>query len=239
MADKINFGYLIKEGKKLWSSPRSKYVIITLALGLILAGITGTIIIKELSKAKLPVSKPKIKVTEEKPKITAETLQIIKISDPGKVESVLNKIRRAKKLSCLNLSESGKKISGTKSGTYFYLLSYDLAKCNFFSDTTFIEQFKKLTQSRNRTRPYSFFEVHYTPENELYLIGFISPISAWKIAKGKSGSEKSISVLPYPWNGLNNLIILPLKRITNLSIRTIVVNEGAIDEIDVIEMSVK
>jgi hypothetical protein len=147
------------------------------------------------------------------------------------IDSVLVAMRKSRKLRSLTPLESGKSIAKSPYRTFFFLFHRYLV----FSESDIEKVWERSVVSRTRELPYSYFEVHYVSEEQVFLVAFVSSETASSISKLDGTLRKEITLSPFLWDHINTLVLLPLERIIKVETREILNNDKQyIDILDII-----
>lgn len=134
------------------------------------------------------------------------------------VEEMLNQIRKQNEVRSLMSIESGRRISNTPPGTYFFMSVWFLS--------TDENDYKYMRRSINRfPTDSSYFELHYLQEGQLNILGYINSSHIPNISVLDGVSRKEITISPILDEQFNTLIILPMSRVIASSYRTIEISK--------------
>lgn len=167
--------------------------------------------------------KARVKILNEMNKSAHEKLEkfIPRIfTQPKKenVEEMLNQIRKQNEVRSLTSIESGRRISNTPPGTYFFMSVLSLRKDE--------NDYNYMRRSINRFPTYSsYFELHYLQEGQLNILGYINSSHIPNISVLDGVSRKEITISPILDEQFNTLIILPMSRVVASSDRIIEISE--------------
>jgi hypothetical protein len=158
------------------------------------------------------------------------SLQIIPNVSIGKMDSILVAMRSSEKLRELTPLETGKNISQTPSGTFFYISPIYL-ECTKGKLSESLQQGKV---KRNGYREINF-EVHYVSEGTIFLVAFVSSETVSGVSRLDGAVKKQVTLSPLPWDGIQTLVLVPLSRIVEAKRREIQTTDvGEISVLDVI-----
>ena len=134
------------------------------------------------------------------------------------VEGILDEIRKENEVRSLMPIESGRRISNTPPGTYFFMSVWFLTKNE--------NNYGYMLHSINRfpTRS-SYLELHYLQEGQLNILGYINSSHIPNISVLDGVSRKEITISPILDEQFNTLIILPMSRVVTSSGREIEISE--------------
>jgi len=147
------------------------------------------------------------------------------------LEPTLNAIRTQRHLRALEALESGRRVADTARETYFFVYKTALAT---YGDEKLLD-FSKAEVNRYR-KTKNFFEVHSHADGAFILIAFTSEIDASRLSVPASEGHK-ISISALPWEKMNSLISIPIKKIQSAKIRTLDLSEN--NEIDIFDAQVR
>ena len=134
------------------------------------------------------------------------------------IEEMLDEIRKQNEVRSLMLIESGKRISNTPPGTYFFMSGWVLRKDE--------NDYRYMLHSINRFPTHSsYFELHYLQDGQLNILGYINGSHIPNISVLDGVSRKEITISPILDEQFNTLIILPMSRVIASSYRTIEISE--------------
>ena len=160
------------------------------------------------------------------------SLQIIPSIQEKDSIKILQQIRSKNEVRPLISIESGKNISSTPTGTYFYVFIVYLriheGRYKYFLDNCSINRFPSHS---------SYFELHYLKNSDLYLIGYINNSDIPKISILNGETNKEIMIYPEFYDRFNTIALIPLSRVIELSYREIEVTEEK--DIDILDMIIR
>lgn len=158
------------------------------------------------------------------------SLQIIPNVSREKMDSVLVAVRRSQKLRELTPLETGKSISETPSGTFFFISPIYLE----YADGRLSERLQRGNVERVENRTIKF-EVHYVSEGMIFLAALVSNETASGISRLDGTVKKHVTLSSLPWDGVETLVLVPLDRIIEAKYREIqTMDIGEIIVLDVI-----
>jgi hypothetical protein len=166
-------------------------------------------------------------------RISSTSLQIIPNVSREKMDSVLVAMRRSQQLRELTPLETGKSLSETPSGTFFFVsasyLEYAEGRLS-----EMLQQGKVIARVEYREL---YFEVHYVSEGMIFLVVFVSSETATGISRLDGTTKKHVTLSPLPWDGIETLVLVPLDRIIEAKCREIQTMD--IGEIKVLDVTVQ
>lgn len=137
------------------------------------------------------------------------------------IDSVLVAMRKSRKLRSLTPMESGKSIAKSPYRTFFFLFHRYLV----FSESDIEKVWERSVVNRMRWSPYSYFEIHYVSEKQVFVVVFLSSETESSISKLDGTSRKEITLSPFPWDDFDALVFMPLDRIIKVETREIYNND--------------
>jgi hypothetical protein len=148
------------------------------------------------------------------------SLQIIPNVSREKMDSVLVAMRRSQQLRELTPLETGKSVSETPSGTFFFV-PYIYLKHAEGRLSEMSQQGEVIARVEYVEYRRFYFEVHYVSEGMIFLVVFVSSESATEISRLDGTTNKHVTLSPLPWDGIETLVFLPLDRIVEARDREI------------------
>jgi hypothetical protein len=152
---------------------------------------------------------------QPKKKLLSCSLRTVPNATPTNVEAIINSIHDELKVRALTAIESGKSISQTPSGTYFYFEGYELTK----SPNNSISLNERGVRRRSdQTVDYEL--INLGPESIL-LIAFAGPSEAAAATVLDGTTPRRLTLFPQPSSEASVLLTIPLERIMESSYRSI------------------
>lgn len=159
------------------------------------------------------LNKPKIeKLGEFVPRILAQIREL-------DAEEKLGEIRQQNEVRSLISVESGKKLSDTPPGTYFFMSPFYLRKEE--------DDYRYSSSPINRfpTSP-SYFELHKLKEGQLNIIGYVNSFHIPYISVLDGTTKRQVAISPNFDGHFDTLVILPMSRVVASSTREIEISEN-------------
>ncbi|GEM_PF-3654969 len=156
------------------------------------------------------------------------------------LKGYLRDYRKNKGLRELLPLEADKPISQTPSGTFFFLDDFDLdlyiPKDKNYSSVLF----DKHVNIERKWEENHFFELEYTKENKLFLVGYLSQSDAAKIARLDGLNEMDIQLVSYPIvsQDFKILVSLPIDRISSVNNRRIPTTDS-FEKFSILDIKIK
>jgi hypothetical protein len=150
---------------------------------------------------------------------TTGLIRIIPNATDNNVNGVLSDLHQKRDLRKLEPLETGKNISETAPGTYFYVYPMYLD----FKEGNRDEQIG--SAKVNSLWYLGYFELQKHTNGNICLLGYVSSESGAKIAGPIRKTDTDIVACPQPWREFNTLAVIPVSRISKCASREITITE--------------
>lgn len=163
---------------------------------------------------------------------TEQSIELIpNISQQG-LDKKLTEIRLSKRLRKLIPLETGRSISETPAGTYFFVWPGYLR----FTDGN-VEYVLKNSCVSSYTRERSDFEMHKISEYQVFLLGYVGNETGAALSNAAKSNRKEITLFSSPLENFQNLAMIPINRIFKSNDREISSPETG--DIEVLDMLIE
>lgn|GEM_PF-4176986 len=150
----------------------------------------------------------------------AGLIRIIPNVADSNINGVLSDLHQKQDLRKLTPLETGKKISETALGTYFYVFP---AYLDFAEEGRDERIGPAIVDSLGYL---GYFELQKHTNGNICLLGYVSSESGAKISGPLGKTETDIVACAQPWREFNNIAVIPVSRISKCTYREITITEG-------------
>lgn len=154
---------------------------------------------------------------------TEQPIELVPNISQQDLDKKLSEIRTSKKLRELTPLETGRSISETPAGTYFFVSASNLK----FSDSKIEDMLKDSPVSLNRNG-ISYFEIYKMPEDQVILLGYVGDEMGALLSNTAEREQRKITLFSLPWENFQNLVMIPVSRIFKSKDRLINTSAGDI-----------
>lgn len=145
-----------------------------------------------------------------------QPIHIIPSMPSGDLEKSITDLRVSKKLRELTPLETGRSISQTPPGTYFFVhpiyLTFVRDDFKKFLNRAIVDSYKSYRSS---------VEFQIDHEQQMFIVVYVSDEAAARLTEAKRSSLEEMVLSSTPWGNFRNLAIVPIKRICKSSYRSI------------------
>ncbi len=213
-----------------WYRSRSVQAAVVLGLFTLGAGIITSPHWSPLFRKGTPDSVRSSKAPHAMPLVSIESmpshrepcsLQVWRNATGERLVKVLSEINDRNSCRELEPLESGKSVSETASGTFFFADAGELA-----ASLASGEARREATTLRVCVESSRQFRLLKTSEDIVLVVAFVSQEQVACVSRLDGRSQKQITALPRPWGTVNTLVLLPANRACAAKLRTVQTDEA-------------
>jgi hypothetical protein len=163
---------------------------------------------------------------------TERSIELIPSISQQDLDKKLVEIRNSEKVRDLTPLETGRNISETPTGTYFFVSSFFMA----FPDGN-IKSMLKNCRVNSYKKDIDYFEIHKRSENQIILLGYVSDETGALLSNEANRERREIVLFPSLQKNFQNLVMIPINRISKSNYREI--NSPETGDIEVLDMLIE